>query len=198
VSISNKHKYISSQFVTLKPEQSVPILKNINNFLYLFDAYSAEYTALFETKLNFRYFLDLVNVINQHPEGLRGNHQVELFLNNAFGLFQKVKGLKDPILPEEEGKYYRFFSNAASLLNDGDNYESFSKRFITELEKDKSNITIKEYVTLIANLKSSRFDPADLLVSGLLSDLRILNDQISRCRFHELALESVAEEMLTA
>lgn len=52
-------------------------------------------------------------------------------------------------------------------------------------------------MTLIANLKSSRFDPADMLVSGLLSDLKIMNEQVSRCRFHEMALESVTEEMLT-
>lgn len=36
-----------------------------------------------------------------------------------------------------------------------------------------------------------------MLVSGLLSDLKIMNEQVSRCRFHEMALESVTEEMLT-
>lgn len=58
-------------------------------------------------------------------------------------------------------------------------------------------MTIKDYIGLAANLRSSNFDPVDELLWMTLAELQILNQKVTKQRFHEMALETAANEVLT-
>jgi hypothetical protein len=62
-SISNKHKYIGSQFNIVEVGKLTEVMRDINNFMTLNEAYPKEYEALYEGKLNPRYFLDLLGIL---------------------------------------------------------------------------------------------------------------------------------------
>jgi hypothetical protein len=185
-SISNKHKYIGSQFNIVEVGKLTEVMRDINNFMTLNEAYPKEYEALYEGKLNPRYFLDLLD----KPE-------LDTFIFNVFKLFQRVKPLKDGFSPFEQIKYYRSLSKAATMLSDPIKHKIFSDGMMEEVSKDKNSITIKDYISLVANLKSVQFDPVDVLIGTFLAELGIINQQVSKRRFHEMALQAAASEILT-
>jgi hypothetical protein len=58
-------------------------------------------------------------------------------------------------------------------------------------------MTIKDYIGLAANLRSSTFDPVDELIYTLLAELHLINQKVTKQRFHEMALDAAANEVLT-
>lgn len=98
-SLTNKHKYIASQFNIVEVTKLAEALKEINNFMYLGEAYTKEYDQLFESKLNPRYFFDLLGIVMDNAKELHGKPGVETFITNVFKLFQRVKQLKDGLSP---------------------------------------------------------------------------------------------------
>jgi hypothetical protein len=83
------------------------------------------------------------------------------------------------------------------MLSDPIKHKIFSDGMMEEVSKDKNSITIKDYISLVANLKSVQFDPVDVLIGTFLAELGIINQQVSKRRFHEMALQAAASEILT-
>lgn len=165
--------------------------------MVLSEAYPKEYDQLFESKLNPRYFFDLLGLVIDNSKELEGKSGVEMFVGNVFKLFQKVKLLKDGISQLEQIKYYRTLSKAVSVLADPLKHQTFCSALLAELSKDRANMTIKDYIGLAGNLHSKDFDAVDELISTLLSELHIINQKVTKHRFHEMALEAAANEVLT-
>ena len=97
VSITGRHKYIKSQFQKLE-EIDTPVLGHLqmlNNFLYLSETYPKEYEALFETKLNSLYFLDLLEYLVNNPQSHKAlDIELEFYILNVLALYVLVNNQK--------------------------------------------------------------------------------------------------------
>lgn len=65
----------------------------------LWPLYTKEYDVLFTTKMNPRYFLDLLPLIKDKT-------LLEQYSTNCLNIFKKVKSSQDGLQPEEIVKYY--------------------------------------------------------------------------------------------
>jgi hypothetical protein len=111
----------------------------------------------------------------ENEKDMKDKPEVDIFIFNVFKLFQRIKPLKEGLSPVELIKYYKSMSRATTMLSDPIKHKSFSDEMMEELSKDKSSITIKDYISLVTNLKSTQFDPADMLIGTLLAELGIIN-----------------------